>query len=151
MPRVWPPERILILDNPSVQRSGALAEEIFAFLSLQPKLIPARATIANAEQGDCLAGQDMAIVLGGDGSMLRTGSIAARHAVPLLGINLGRLGFLGEVQPADWLEALQRVLAGNCWLEERMMLHGEHRRAGGLLASYQAPNEAVIGRGRAPP
>src|SRR5260370_3034586 len=147
MPRVWPRDRILILDNPTVQRSAALAEDIFSFVAQQPRLVPARATIANAEQDDCLAGQDMAIVLGGDGSMLRTGSIAARHAVPLLGINLGRLGFLGEVQPGGWLEALQRVLAGNCWLEERMMLHVEHRRARELLGSYEALNEAVIGRG----
>src|SRR5690349_10246922 len=137
MPRVWPPERILILDNPTVQRSAALAEEIFAFLAKQPQLLPARATIADAERGDCLAGQDMAIVLGGDGSMLRTGSIAARHAVPLLGINLGRLGFLGEVQPDGWLEALRHVLAGECWLEERMMLRVEHRRGGQLLGSYE--------------
>lgn len=147
MQRVWPPERILILYNPLVERSAALADEVFAFLAEQPKVSPARATIANAAQDDCLAGQNMAIVLGGDGSMLLTGAIAARHAVPLLGINLGRLGFLGEVQPAGWLEALQRVLAGNCWLEERMMLHVEHRRAGELLGSYEALNEAVIGRG----
>jgi NAD+ kinase len=147
MPRVWPPERILILDNPTVQRSAALAEEIFAFLAEQPRLRPARATIADAEQGDCLAGQDMAIVLGGDGSMLRTGSIAAQHAVPLLGINLGRLGFLAEVQPDGWREALGQVLAGNCWLEERIMLHVEHCRAGQLLGGYEALNEAVIGRG----
>src|SRR5437870_1686226 len=147
MPRVWPPERILILDNPSVQRSAALAEDIYAFLAKQPRLAAARATIAQAAQGDCLAGQHMAIVLGGDGSMLATGSIAARHAVPLLGINLGRLGFLGEVQPGGWRDALQQVLAGNCWLEERMMLHVSHRRGGQPLGEDQALNEAVIGRG----
>ena len=147
MPRVWPPERIITLYNPLVQRSTTLAAEIFAYLAEQPHLSPARATIADAEQEDCLAEQDMAIVLGGDGSMLRTGSIAARYAVPLLGINLGRLGFLGEVQPDDWREALPRVLRGDCWLEERMMLHVEHRRAGQLLGSYEVLNEAVVGRG----
>jgi NAD+ kinase len=147
MSRVWPPERILILYNPLVERSASLAGEILAFLAEQPQIVPARATIVEAEQDDCVAGQDLAIVLGGDGSMLRTGSIAARQAVPLLGINLGRLGFLGEVQPAGWLEALRRVLAGNCWLEERMMLHVEHHRAGQLLGSYEALNEAVVGRG----
>ena len=94
-----------------------------------------------------LAGQDLAIVLGGDGSMLLTGVSAGRQGVPLLGINLGRLGFLGEVQPDDWREALQRVLEGRCWLEERMMLHIEHRRDGQWLGSYEALNEAVIGRG----
>ncbi len=147
MPRVWPPERILILDNPSVQRSAALAEAIYAFLAEQPGLVAGRATVAQAAQGDCLAGQHMAIVLGGDGSMLATGSIAARHAVPLLGINLGRLGFLGEVQPDGWREALREVLAGNCWLEERMMLHVSHWRGGQLLGEFEALNEAVIGRG----
>ena len=146
MPRVWPPERIIILDNPSVQRSAALADEIYAFLAEKPELRASRATIADAAQDDCLAGQDMAVVLGGDGSMLATGSIAARHAVPLLGINLGRLGFLGEVQPDGWREALGHVLAGDCWLEERMMLHVEHWRGGQLLGSYEALNEAVVGR-----
>ena len=147
MTRVWPPERILILYNPVVERSAALAAELHAFLELEPNVRPARASIADAEKDECLAGQDLAIVLGGDGSMLSTGTLAARHGVPLLGINLGRLGFLGEVQPADWLEALRRVLAGNCWLEERMLLHVEHRRAGLVLGSYEALNEAVIGRG----
>ena len=147
MARLWPPERIIILYNPLVERSNALTSEIFEYLSAQPRLQPARATIADAEQANCLAGQDMAIVLGGDGSMLRTGSIAARHSVPLLGINLGRLGFLGEVQPTGWREALQRVLSGQCWLEERMMLHVEHKRDGQVLEQYEALNEAVIGRG----
>lgn len=147
MAGVWPPERITILYNPAVERSAALATELYAFLAEQPGIRAQRASIADAQRGNCLAGQDMAVVLGGDGSMLLTGSLAARQAVPLLGINLGRLGFLSEVQPAGWLEALRHVLAGNCWLEERMMLHVEHRRAGQPLGSYEALNEAVVGRG----
>ena len=147
LPRAWPPERILILYNPTVGRSAELASEIFDFLAGQPNLVPTRTTIADAAQDDGAAGQDMAIVLGGDGSMLLTGAMAARHGTPLLGINLGRLSFLGEVEPAGWLEALQHVLAGQCWLEERMMLHVEHRREGQLLGSYEALNEAVVGRG----
>jgi NAD+ kinase len=147
LPRVWPPERILILHNPQVDRSVELAAEIFSYLATQPNDISTQSTIADAVQEDGAAGQDLAIVLGGDGSMLLTGALAARHGTPLLGINLGRLGFLGEVQPEGWPEALQHVLAGNCWLEERMMLHVEHRRDGQLLGSYEALNEAVVGRG----
>ncbi len=147
MARVWPPERILILYNPTVERSAELAGEVVAFLAQQPNVRVARTSIAEAVQDDGAAGQDLAIVLGGDGSMLLTGAMAARHGVPLLGINLGRLGFLGEVQPAGWPDALQRVLAGQCWLEERMMLHVEHRREGQVLGSYEALNEAVVGRG----
>jgi NAD+ kinase len=94
-----------------------------------------------------VAGQDLIVVVGGDGSMLRSGSLAARDGVPILGINLGRLGFLGEVPPEDWPEALERVLAGEGWLETRMMLHVAHARAGQALGSYEALNEAVVGRG----
>jgi NAD+ kinase len=147
MTRVWPPKRILILYNPLADRSSGLTSEIFAFLAEQPGVQAESATIVDAVSDGALAGQDLAIVLGGDGSMLLTGVSAGRQGVPLLGINLGRLGFLGEVQPDDWRDALQRVLEGRCWLEERMLLHIEHRRDGQWLGSYEALNEAVIGRG----
>src|SRR6185503_10719088 len=106
-----------------------------------------RAVLTKANASECLSGQDLIVVLGGDGSMLRTGSLAAQFGVPILGINLGRLGFLGEVQPEDWPQALERVLRGDYWTEERMMLHVEHRRGGEVLGTYEALNEAVVGRG----
>ena len=142
-----PPERVLILHNPLVDRSAALATEMHAYLASQTGLSIQQAALGDAEHGTGVAGQDLIVLLGGDGSMLRTGTLAARHGVPILGINLGRLGFLGEAPPEEWREALTRVLAGDCWLEERMMLHVEHRRAGEVLGSYEALNEAVVGRG----
>jgi NAD+ kinase len=141
------PERILILYNPLVATAAALAADLHAYLSAQPGVTLTQCALAEAEKTNAIAGQDLIVLLGGDGSMLRTGSLSARHSVPILGINLGRLGFLGEVPPDEWREALTRVLAGDCWLEERMMLHVEHRRAGQVLGSYEALNEAVIGRG----
>ncbi|MCC7360435.1 MAG: NAD(+)/NADH kinase [Anaerolineales bacterium] len=142
-----PPERVLILHNPLVARSAALAAEMHAYLSSQAGLSVQQAVLGEAEDGAGVAGQDLIVLLGGDGSMLRAGALAARHGVPLLGINLGRLGFLGEVPPEEWREALGRVLAGDCWLEARMLLHVEHHRAGQVLGSYEALNEAVVGRG----
>jgi NAD+ kinase len=142
-----PPERIVILYNPLVERSAALAADVHAYLAGRPNLALTQAAIADAEVSKCVAEQDLIVVLGGDGSMLRTGTLSARYAVPILGINLGRLGFLGEVAPDGWPEALARVLAGDCWLEERMMLHVEHRRDGQVIGSYEALNEAVVGRG----
>ena len=141
------PERILILYNPLVARAATLAAEIHAYLAAQPGLTLSQADLMDGETGDGIAGQDLIVLLGGDGSMLRTGTLAARHRVPILGINLGRLGFLGEVQPDEWREALARVLAGDCWIEDRMMLHVEHHRDGQVLGSYEALNEAVVGRG----
>lgn len=140
-----PPRRILILHNDRVDRSTVLAADIHRALAARPGLTLTEADIVEA--GGVIAGQDLIVVLGGDGSMLRTGSLAARHGVPILGINLGRLGFLGEVAPDDWPEALERVLAGEGWVETRMMLHVAHARAGRSLGSYEALNEAVVGRG----
>jgi NAD+ kinase len=147
MHRTQPLERIVILYNAHVQRSADMAIEMQRQLDGRDGMSVSRAILTKANASDCLSGQDLIVVLGGDGSMLRTGSLAAQFGVPILGINLGRLGFLGEVQPEDWPQALERVLAGDCWTEERMMLHVEHRRGGEVLGTYEALNEAVVGRG----
>ena len=62
------------------------------------------------------------VVLGGDGTMLRCSHIAARHDIPLLGINLGTLGFLTDVEKTGGLTAIEKVLAGEYRTEKRMML-----------------------------
>jgi NAD+ kinase len=142
-----PLERIVILHNGKVQRSADLAHEMQRRLDGRGGLTATLAVLSQANAAECLAGQDLIVVLGGDGSMLRTGSLAAQYGVPILGVNLGRLGFLGEVQPEEWPQALDRILAGDCWIEERMMLHVEHHRAGEVLSTYEALNEAVVGRG----
>ncbi|MEP7355769.1 MAG: NAD(+)/NADH kinase [Anaerolineales bacterium] len=147
MHRTQPLERIVILYNAQVQRSADLAVEMERYLAGRDGMTVTRAILTKANAGECLSGQDLIVVLGGDGSMLRTGSLAAQFGVPILGVNLGRLGFLGEVQPEDWAKALERVVAGDCWIEERMMLHVEHQRAGEVISSYEALNEAVVGRG----
>jgi NAD+ kinase len=117
------------------------------FVAARPGISADSVAIETAEAGLGADGYDMIVVLGGDGSMLRTGTLAAQRGIPILGVNLGRLSFLGEVQPDNWRETLARVLDGDYWLEERMMLHVEHWRAGQLLGSYEALNEAVVGRG----
>jgi NAD+ kinase len=142
-----PLERIIILSNPLVARSAALAAEIYAGLAGRPGLHVSQAAIADSEDGAHVAGHDLIVVLGGDGSMLRAGTLSARHGIPILGINLGRLGFLGEVPPDEWPAVLPRVLAGDYWVETRMMLHVAHERAGAVLSTYEALNEAVVGRG----
>jgi len=141
-----PPQRLLVLYHPKVELSPALADEIVAYLS-HAGCVATKASFESAEVGAQVAGRDLVIVLGGDGSMLQAGSLTAPHQVPVLGVNVGRLGFLAEVQPDEWEATLGRMLAGECWLEERMMLHVEHHRQGERLGSYEALNEAVVGRG----
>ena len=67
-------------------------------------------------------GLDMLIVLGGDGTLLHIAEKAARHAIPVLGINLGNLGFLTELTENETFQALERVLAGKLTIENRLML-----------------------------
>src|SRR5512139_3786693 len=65
------------------------------------------------KQGDF----DILIALGGDGTMLRAGHLGGPSGVPILGINLGRFGFLTEIAQAEWAEFLPRMISGDYWLE----------------------------------
>ena len=67
-------------------------------------------------------GLDVAVSLGGDGTMLRTVALVAAAGVPVLGVNVGQLGYLTEVEPAELFAALGKVLGGEHAIEERMML-----------------------------
>jgi len=91
---------------------------------------------------------DLLIALGGDGTMLRAGHLAAPHGLPILGINLGRFGFLMQLSQRDWQQYLPRLLAGEYKVENRMMLKAELWRNSALQGSYQVINEVVVARGR---
>jgi len=102
--------------------------------------------------GELAAGLELAITLGGDGTILRAVNLVSRAGVPLLGVNLGRLGYLADIEPEGLTEALERVLAGDFAIEERMMLSVVVRRAGEPETAPSpdrdmwALNEAVIER-----
>jgi NAD+ kinase len=90
---------------------------------------------------------DLMIAVGGDGTMLRAGHLCAPSGVPILGIKVGRLGFLMQVDHLEWREMLERLFNGEAWIEHRMMLSAEHVRSGEILSRWQALNEVVVGRG----
>ncbi|MBI3161713.1 MAG: NAD(+)/NADH kinase [Chloroflexi bacterium] len=91
---------------------------------------------------------DMLIAVGGDGSVLRAGHLCAPCGVPIMGVNLGRLGFLIQIDRKEWREYFEKLLSGEAWIENRMMLRAEHIRAGESLGSSNALNEVVVGRGQ---
>jgi NAD+ kinase len=91
---------------------------------------------------------DMLIAVGGDGSVLRAGHLCAPSGVPILGVNLGRLGFLIQIDRKDWHEYFEKLFNGEAWIENRMMLRAEHLRAGEKLRSSNALNEVVVARGQ---
>jgi len=91
------------------------------------------------------AGVELAVSLGGDGTMLRTIDLIGRHGVPVLGVNVGHLGYLTEVEPEVLDRALDRFLAGDHLLEERMLLEVSVVTGGGEpVVVRSAMNEAVV-------
>jgi NAD+ kinase len=89
---------------------------------------------------------DLLIALGGDGTMLRAGHLCAPHQVPILGINLGKFGFLTAIQRNEWRSALIKLLAGEGWIENRMMLTAEQVRDGENVGCWHVLNEAAVSR-----
>jgi NAD+ kinase len=94
-------------------------------------------------------GLDLAVSLGGDGTMLRTVDLVAGEAVPVVGVNVGQLGYLTEVEPPGLRMALKRFLAGSYEVEERMLLEVTVDAAGGIadhdLAAGDAPRGVADG------
>ncbi len=91
---------------------------------------------------------DLFITVGGDGTMLRASHLCAPYGIPMLGIKMGRLGFLMQVGKQDWHTSLDKLLKGEYWTESRMMLRAEHLRAGESLGNWHALNEAAVCRGQ---
>ncbi len=90
---------------------------------------------------------DLCVVLGGDGTMLRATNAVAGRRIPLLGINLGRLGFLSPYDPADAKETLQKALDGELATEDRMRLNVVYRPLDGEAVHRYALNDVVISQG----
>ncbi len=90
---------------------------------------------------------DLLIALGGDGTMLRAGQICGPAQVPILGINMGRFGFLTEINQDKWREIMPRLVNHDFWLERRMMLCAEQVRMDEILGQWIVLNEVWVGRG----
>lgn len=93
---------------------------------------------------------DLLVTLGGDGTLLRGARLVAPYHTPVLGVNLGFLGFLTSVGPAEMEAALERVLAGDCWFDRRMTLDAMVETAAGeRKPAHVCLNDAVLHKGGA--
>lgn len=90
---------------------------------------------------------EVVFVLGGDGTMLGVSRLVAPRGIPILGINLGSMGFITECSREEVREAVERVLAGSCVVEERLMLNAAVRREGRTISSYTVLNDVVVNKG----
>ena len=139
-------KKIGILYNPRLTRARSLADEMTAWLEQRGRPVRICAA-ADAQAVLCWQETDLLVTLGGDGSILRAAQTAAPYATPILGVNLGRVGFLTEAEPGTWRDILSQVLAGDYWIEKRMMLRVVSRRGDRVLGQAEALNDVVVGRG----
>jgi len=137
---------IAVLYNPRPEQALSLAGVIAAWAKRQGLEAHVCSTYQAAD-APFLSEADLLVTLGGDGSLLRVARAAAPYGTPILGINLGRVGFLTEAEPDAWKDVLSQALAGDYWVEERMMLRATALRKGEVLAQAEALNDVVVGRG----
>jgi len=143
-------ETVGVAIKPGVPRAAAAARELAKWLAPRGVHVlydPAAAAAVGepACSPDELARRaDLLVVLGGDGTLLAMARALDARPVPILGINLGTLGFLAEVSVDEIELALARALAGEMRVERRMRLAVEHVREGRAQGSWLALNDAVV-------
>lgn len=134
--------KILIFTNPDKDVEFKLTKELSDYIELKgAEVITVVDDFTTTNSDADLSMVDAVIVLGGDGTMLRAAHYIGEYDAPLLGINLGTLGFLTEIEACAAKEAIDRLLTGDYEIEERMMCKGE---AHGKV--FHALNDVVISR-----
>ena len=149
MSEAFIPKRPVITAYPKMPEAFAEAEAMSDFFKEKGIEAPYGSLFDEGLRKRVRAGEfDVLIAAGGDGSVLRAGQLCAPSGVPILGVNLGRIGFLIQVDRHEWRDYFDKLLNGEAWIENRMMLHTVHTRAGEIIGSWDALNEAVVGRGQ---
>lgn len=90
---------------------------------------------------------EFVIVLGGDGTFLSAARAVARAGIPIVGVNLGALGFLTEVPLEELYPTLESIEKGSCAFDVRSMVHCDVSRNGSVIAGFEALNDIVVGKG----
>ena len=148
-----PPRRIGVVGHPRYASLHKAVETVIDFarergveLGVQPDLLPEDAAIPPL--GDDLSTLDLLLTLGGDGTLLRGARMVAPYGVPVLGVNLGHLGFLTSLAPGELEAGLHALAEGEVVLDERMVLNVRAEGADGTAhLSSLALNDAVLHRG----
>lgn len=89
---------------------------------------------------------DLAVVLGGDGTMLGVSRALANSQIPLIGVNQGRVGFLTDISSANMLDEMRKILAGDFSIEQRILLNAKVLRDGKEIGRGYAMNDVVINK-----
>ncbi|GAB5046371.1 NAD(+)/NADH kinase [Thermodesulfovibrio sp. TK110] len=90
---------------------------------------------------------DAVVVLGGDGTMLSASRLIGGKKIPIIGINMGKLGFITEIPRTDLFDSLEQIFSGNYDIEERSMINAQILRDEQIVSEYLGLNDIVIGKG----
>lgn len=146
---------VAIVSKPNKPEVGAIARELSGWLRDHGyEFVVDPETAPHTPAAEVLSREEMGprqpafiVVLGGDGTLLSAARAVARSGIPILGVNLGALGFLTEVPLEELYPTLESIHRGNCAIDVRSMVHCEIIRKGELIASYEALNDVVLGKG----
>jgi len=144
-----------IVSKPEKPELSTLVPELLSWFRKHGYLaVVDRETAPYAQGAETLKREEMAsqpldfvVVLGGDGTLLSAARTVAKAGIPVLGVNLGSLGFLTEVRLEELYPTLEGIDAGECDVETRAMVHCEVMRKEALVAQYDALNDIVVGKG----
>jgi NAD+ kinase len=148
-----PPSRFGIITKPEEPRATALARDIAEWahrrglsLLVNDGLPEIQTGASTASPSEMAERSDLLIVLGGDGTMIGTARLVAGRGTPVLGVNLGSLGYLTEFAVEEVLPTLEEVSLGNFEVDCRMMLDWRVRRDGEKVGEGTALNDVVVNK-----
>jgi len=139
-------KRIGILYNPRIQAARDFSEDIAKFLASLKSSCWQCSSQDEDKIRSQIKGTEMVLSVGGDGTVLRAARLVAPYAVPVVGVNLGKLGFLTEMKLAEARDRLPALIRGEGWIDERAMLQVELDGS----EAIHGLNDVVVGRGSMP-
>jgi len=137
--------KVGILFQSKIQTAGDLAKQMAAVVGDMEVEVWTCSAWDEDEAKEKAEKTDLVISLGGDGTILRAARVASPLSIPILGVNLGRIGFMTELNAGDALSKVPDFIKGKGWVEERAMLQAEldtHDKPG-----FHALNDVVLARG----
>ncbi|MDW8103790.1 MAG: NAD(+)/NADH kinase [Armatimonadota bacterium] len=142
---------IVHTDKPDALRFTREAVEWLQERGLQVQLEPNIARALNMPEcgndDEALCQSDLLLAVGGDGTILRASHLAAPRGIPILGVHLGRFGFIAQIRPQELHTAITRVQAGDYVIEKRLMVRAVAYRRGESICEALALNDVVVTKG----
>lgn len=126
--------------------TASLASRGIAVCALAPDAARLGESVIVVDEAGFGSDLDLVFVLGGDGTLLRAAAMVVPTGAPLLGVNLGRLGFLAEIERGELEAALDRIINEGFDVEERMTLEGEVEQGGEVVEQFIAINDIIVSK-----